>query len=114
MHHSASAPAFSSLTSANSPGPLANSAADTCRAMKRELLDKLDALSRRLPPNTLDELIDELGGPDNVAEVRILNELCKQITDKFHFVWVCSVINLRRRKNVNDVLGCALFVNFCS
>lgn len=69
LHHSASAPAFSSLTAANSPGPLANSAADMCRAMKRELLDKLDVLSKCLPPNTLDELIDELGGPDNVAEM---------------------------------------------
>ena len=41
--------------------------------MKRELLDKLDVLSKCLPPNTLDELIDELGGPDNVAEVSRLN-----------------------------------------
>lgn len=37
--------------------------------MKKELLDKLDKLSEDLPPNTLDELIDELGGPENVAEV---------------------------------------------
>lgn len=48
-----------------------NSAADLCRTMKKELLEKLDILSQVLPPNTLDELIDELGGPDNVAEVRI-------------------------------------------
>lgn len=37
--------------------------------MKKELLDKLEKLSEDLPPNTLDELIDELGGPENVAEV---------------------------------------------
>lgn len=37
--------------------------------MKRDLLDKLEDLAESLPPNTLDELIDELGGPENVAEV---------------------------------------------
>lgn len=37
--------------------------------MKKELLDKLEKLAEDLPPNTLDELIDELGGPENVAEV---------------------------------------------
>ena len=47
-----------------------------CRAPKiaalvktqRELLARVDALSG-LPTNPLDELIDELGGPDNVAEM---------------------------------------------
>ena len=29
----------------------------------------LEELGLRLPPNTLDELIEELGGTDNVAEV---------------------------------------------
>lgn len=37
--------------------------------MKQELMDMLEELSSVLPPNTLDELIEELGGPDNVAEV---------------------------------------------
>lgn len=37
--------------------------------MKRELLEQLEKLAEDLPPNTLDELIDELGGPENVAEV---------------------------------------------
>jgi len=72
LHHSASAPAFSSLmSSSSSPAMPANSAAEVCRTMKKELLDKLEILSRVLPPNTLDELIDDLGGPDYVAEVSI-------------------------------------------
>lgn len=44
-------------------------AVENAQQMKRELLDKLEKLAEDLPPNTLDELIDELGGPDNVAEV---------------------------------------------
>ena len=38
--------------------------------MKKELLEKVDILSRALPPNTLDKLIDDLGGPENVSEVK--------------------------------------------
>eukprot|EP00118_Oscarella_pearsei_P006824 m.31751 g.31751 ORF g.31751 m.31751 type:complete len:1430 (+) comp31532_c0_seq2:742-5031(+) len=37
--------------------------------MKNDLLDKLDSLGPKLPSNTLDELIDQLGGPDSVAEM---------------------------------------------
>lgn len=45
------------------------SAIERCRLMKSSLIDQLEVLSPYLPPNTLDELIDELGGPENVAEV---------------------------------------------
>ncbi|KFB44782.1 AGAP011199-PA-like protein [Anopheles sinensis] len=37
--------------------------------MKDELLAKIERLGDRLPANTLDQLIDELGGPENVAEM---------------------------------------------
>ena len=41
--------------------------------MRNELLDHLDKLAPRLPFNTLDELIRQLGGTSMVAEV--LNKL---------------------------------------
>lgn len=37
--------------------------------LKEDLLRKIDKLGKRLPANTLDQLIDELGGPDSVAEM---------------------------------------------
>ena len=69
LHHSASAPAFSSLTASSS------NSVDRCRSMKNELLAKVEILGNSLPPNTLDKLIHDLGGPDNVAEVRSLNSV---------------------------------------
>ena len=38
-------------------------------AMKSELLSRIEFLGEKLPHNTLDQLIDDLGGVDNVAEV---------------------------------------------
>ena len=37
--------------------------------MKRELLERIELLGDRLPANPLDQLIDDLGGTDSVAEV---------------------------------------------
>jgi hypothetical protein len=44
--------------------------------MKEELLQRIEELGDRLPPNTLDQLIDELGGPENVAEVGVTCAFC--------------------------------------
>ena len=48
---------------------LALTPTEQCQVMKTELLHKLDYLASYLPTNTLDQLMDDLGGPDRVAEV---------------------------------------------
>lgn len=47
----------------------AGEAVSQARSLKQILLHKIEQLGPRLPPNTLDQLIDELGGPENVAEM---------------------------------------------
>ncbi|CAK9823503.1 Protein strawberry notch homolog 1 [Anthophora retusa] len=44
-------------------------AVERAYTMKKELLSQIEDLGDRLPPNTLDQLIDEFGGPENVAEM---------------------------------------------
>jgi len=65
----------------------AMTAIEKCRLMKENLVDQLEVLSPYLPPNTLDELIDELGGPENVAEV------CFIITE-YQFSFILFMLTL--------------------
>lgn len=40
-----------------------------CIELKNSLLEKLNTFADRLPPNTIDDLIEKLGGKDSVAEL---------------------------------------------
>ncbi|KAM4707846.1 protein strawberry notch homolog 1 isoform 2-T2 [Discoglossus pictus] len=62
-------PAVVSNTNTSNSCVTSQDSVERAQKMKKEILDKLDDLAEVLPPNTLDELIDELGGPDNVAEM---------------------------------------------
>jgi hypothetical protein len=66
---------LSANSNSNSNSSLVTSqdAVERAQQMKKDLLDKLEKLAEDLPPNTLDELIDELGGPENVAEVNVVS-----------------------------------------
>ena len=42
---------------------------DRACAMREQIMAKIERLGEHLPANTLDQLIDELGGPTNVSEM---------------------------------------------
>lgn len=59
--------------------PAAGDITHRLQLAKAELLSRVEALGARLPPNTLDELIEKLGGTSMVAEVRFSPDFIKII-----------------------------------
>ncbi len=49
--------------------PPPQTSVDRACQMKEDILRRIEHLGSELPPNTLDQLIDELGGPENVSEM---------------------------------------------
>lgn len=60
--------------------------------MKQQLLGKIAELGKELPLNTLDELIDQFGGPEEVSEVRV----CMTLKNAFSEVCVNVCLNRSR------------------
>lgn len=56
------------------PPPPKDAIERACK-MKEDLMSHIERLGDKLPPNTLDQLIDELGGPENVAEVGFMRDI---------------------------------------
>jgi hypothetical protein len=52
--------------------PPSKEAVDFALQLKAQLCEKVESFGDKLPPNTLDVLIEELGGPESVAEVSVL------------------------------------------
>ncbi len=59
----------SSSSGPSSSAAVSQSNVDRACALKAEVLRKIERLGSELPANTLDQLIDELGGPENVSEM---------------------------------------------